>query len=372
MSQSAPLQTSDAPPLFRHFTVGWITAIETEFLAATQILDAKYDAKKINLPTGDKNVYTLGRIGEHNVVIATLPPNIYGTRSATAVANGIQRNFPMVRVVLMVGVAGGAPAQSDVRLGDVVVGTRVVPYDFGKERPNHLEFTGDFQVSNSTLLNGTQYRHTESCDCLYERPRELEMIVPRPQRKSYDRIKIHCGSIGSADKVVKDAIKRDKLTLEHGLLCFEMESAGIIPLFKYLLPIRGICDYSDSHNSKQWQGYAAAAAAVYAKCFLDAIPSADLDAQIPPDADEMERYVRLVAQMVMRVISSASPGPESGLHDADNVMKEIKESVAMLVDMAKRNSDGIQRMSDEDSAAHARRHMERIAWSYDQPFSPPL
>ena len=63
--------------------------------------------KKINHPTGDKNGYNLGHIGEHNLVIATLPPNVYGTRSATAIANGLQRNFPLVRVVLMVGVGGG-------------------------------------------------------------------------------------------------------------------------------------------------------------------------------------------------------------------------------------------------------------------------
>lgn len=98
--------SSDALPLFRHFTIGWITAIETEYQAARQVLDVEYYAKKINLPTGDKNVYTLGRIGEHNMVIGTLPPNMYGTRSATSVAHGVQRNFPMVRVVLMLALAG--------------------------------------------------------------------------------------------------------------------------------------------------------------------------------------------------------------------------------------------------------------------------
>ncbi len=31
------------------------------------------------------------------------------------------------------------------------------------------------------------------------------------------------------------------------------------------LPIRGICDYSDSHKNKQWQGYSAVTAATYAR-----------------------------------------------------------------------------------------------------------
>ncbi|KAJ5741013.1 hypothetical protein N7493_000885 [Penicillium malachiteum] len=393
MSQTEPSFISDEVPLFRQFTVGWITAIETEYLAARQILDVEYDSKKIRLPTGDTNVYTLGRVGEHNVVIATLPPNMYGTRSATAMANGLQRNFPMARVVLMVGVGGGAPAQRDVRLGDVVVGTRVVPYDFVKEHPNHTEFNGDILMSHSTLLNGTrkvqaaimedkldlasvisarfgkterirdafirpndasdrlyrpEYRHTDSCDCLNKRPRDLDMVLSRSDRKSYDKLQVHFGNIGSADKVIKDAIKRDKMTLEHQILCFEMESAGILPLFRCLLPIRGICDYSDSHKTKQWQGYAAACAAAYAKCLLDSIPPADLDTEIPPNADEMKSYISLVVQMVKQVTSTSSQF-ESGLEDVENAMKEIKESITMLMEMAKKNSDAIQQINTNQS-----------------------
>ena len=37
------------------------------------------------------------------------------------------------------------------------------------------------------------------------------------------------------------------------------------------LVIRGICDYADSHWNKQWQGYAAATAAAYAKELLSVI-----------------------------------------------------------------------------------------------------
>lgn len=36
--------------------------------------------------------------------------------------------------------------------------------------------------------------------------------------------------------------------------------------------IRGICDYADSHKNKQWQGYAALAAASYTKELLSYIP----------------------------------------------------------------------------------------------------
>jgi hypothetical protein len=46
-----------------------------------------------------------------------------------------------------------------------------------------------------------------------------------------------------------------------------MEGAGIMNSFPCLI-IRGICDYADSHKNKQWQNYAAAVAAAYAKLLL--------------------------------------------------------------------------------------------------------
>jgi nucleoside phosphorylase len=46
-----------------------------------------------------------------------------------------------------------------------------------------------------------------------------------------------------------------------------MEAAGLMNHFPCVV-IRGICDYSDSHKNKEWQGYAAMAAAAYTKDLL--------------------------------------------------------------------------------------------------------
>jgi hypothetical protein len=43
-----------------------------------------------------------------------------------------------------------------------------------------------------------------------------------------------------------------------------MEAAGLLDQLD-CLEIRGICDYSDSHKNKQWQGYAALTVATYAR-----------------------------------------------------------------------------------------------------------
>src|SRR6478735_6106798 len=72
---------------------------------------------------------------------------------------------------------------------------------------------------------------------------------------------------------MKDAVTRDRLAHELGIICFEMEAAGLMDVLP-CLPIRGICDYSDSHKAKDWQKYAAAVAAAYAREFLEALPAA--------------------------------------------------------------------------------------------------
>ena len=75
---------------------------------------------------GDKNIYTLGRIGKHNVVMACLPSGATGITPAAKVATDMLRSFPRIRFGLMVGIGGGAPSPNklpgeDIRLGDVVV-----------------------------------------------------------------------------------------------------------------------------------------------------------------------------------------------------------------------------------------------------------
>jgi hypothetical protein len=50
-----------------------------------------------------------------------------------------------------------------------------------------------------------------------------------------------------------------------------MEAAGMMDNLQ-CLPIRGIYDYSDSHKKKEWQDYAAATTAVYARELLEGLP----------------------------------------------------------------------------------------------------
>lgn len=108
---------------------------------------------------------------------------------------------------------------------------------------------------------------------------EAEHVVYQRQRGEYeDDPAIHYGLIASSNQLMKDAFLRDKLVEEHHILCFEMEAAGLMNHFPCLV-IRGICDYSDTHKNKRWQGYAAMTAAAYTKEVLRLIPPARVQAE---------------------------------------------------------------------------------------------
>ncbi|PNP53273.1 hypothetical protein FNYG_15754 [Fusarium nygamai] len=121
-----------------NYTVGWISAILTEYVAAQELLDEEHEPPGFVQPN-DNNHYKLGKIGKHNIVMAVLPDGEYGTDSAASVATNMLGSFPNVRIGLLVGIGGGAPSgKHDIRLGDIVVSAPrdgeggVFQYDFGK------------------------------------------------------------------------------------------------------------------------------------------------------------------------------------------------------------------------------------------------
>lgn len=137
-----------------------------ELTAAQEMLDEEHQ----DLPPNgnDTNIYCLGRIGDHNVVLACLPAGFVGIAPATAVAMQMKATFPAIRFGLIVGIGGGVPSkQADIRLGDVVVSQPgkdhggVIQYDFGKSTPSGFERTGFLNSSPSILLSAvTKLRST--------------------------------------------------------------------------------------------------------------------------------------------------------------------------------------------------------------------
>ncbi|KAK6525307.1 hypothetical protein TWF694_005452 [Orbilia ellipsospora] len=306
-------------PGLREYTIGWLCALPIELAAAQLVLDETHG----NLPfdPNDDTHYTLGRIGNHNIVIGCLSAGNLGIGSAATIAAKMRAKFYNIRVGLMVGIGGGVPSHGDIRLGDVVVSQPtaghggVIQYDFGKSVPDGFVYTGFLNAPPRSLLQALanlQARHFRGDKRLMEYLRLIETNANfrRPSCKSdvlfhptYDHVEgektcekcdkskisdrkprrtndivIHYGTIASGNRIIKNARERDRLSLKfNGVLCFEMEAAGLMDNFPCLV-VRGICDYADSHKHKNWQPYAAAVAAAYAKEFLLVVPVGEVNA----------------------------------------------------------------------------------------------
>ncbi|OQV05367.1 NB-ARC domain-containing protein [Cladophialophora immunda] len=74
--------------------------------------------------------------------------------------------------------------------------------------------------------------------------------------------------MASGDRVMKSGIHRDAIAQTEGIIAFEMEGAGLIDHFPFLV-IKGVADYADSHKNDVWHHYASATAACCARAFLE-------------------------------------------------------------------------------------------------------
>jgi nucleoside phosphorylase len=93
------------------YTVGWVCALPVELAAAQEMLDEEFDTPPYD--AHDTNLYTCGRIGKHNVVIACQPEGQTGTSSAATVAVQMKSTFSSTRFGLMVGIGGGVPSDGN-------------------------------------------------------------------------------------------------------------------------------------------------------------------------------------------------------------------------------------------------------------------
>ncbi|KAH8173518.1 ankyrin repeats (3 copies) domain-containing protein [Sarocladium implicatum] len=380
------------------YAVAWISAITTEAVAAQLFLDERHEPPS-HVHRHDHNVYTLGRIGPHNIVMASLPKGEYGIASAAVVSRDLLHSFPNIRIGLMVGIGGGAPTKAnDIRLGDVVVSIArshepaVFQYDFGKT-------VQDQSFQHTQLLNQPpplmraaagalemQYEadghdlETEINDILTKKPRlrkkycrpppesdklffssvkhfdacaeqcsnDFQNLVKRPDRDEHDSIAIHFGTIASANQLMKDATLRDKLAAEKSVLCFEMEAAGLMNHFPCLV-IRGICDYSDTHKHKEWQGYAAMVAAAYTRHLLQKISPAkvEFETRLSDSLTEIQNGIDRLQTTVTGTMGEVEAHTEL----LNAIQQDVQQQQAFRVEQASRqdSSDDIRHMNAFDT-----------------------
>lgn len=319
--------SNNSPRRHEEYTVAVICAIGFEMAALRYMLDREH----LRLPPkqGDSNMYVLGELSGHNVVLACLPGN-QGKGAAAVIATNIARTFPSIEWRFLVGIGGGVPSDKhDIRLGDVVISMPegqyggVVQYDLGKDTEDGFRLKGFLWPPPATLRGAVELMR---CDHLtaenkvkeflsqmlrkgprlsvYQRPPadqdvlfnvDYPHVASRSACENCDRTKtisrpprpcagteVHYGLIASGDRVMRSAAKRNATAYDVGdILCFEMEAAGIATEYSCIV-IRGISDYADSHKNDSWQRYAAAAAAAAAKELLSYVtPEQPLDEAMP-------------------------------------------------------------------------------------------
>ncbi|KAF4502574.1 ankyrin repeat L25 [Fusarium agapanthi] len=334
------------------YTIGWICALTKELIAAKAFLDVVHDSVD-NAAIKDDNNYTLGSIGKHNVVIAVLPYSQYGLVNAAVALKDMTRTFSNLRAVLMVGIGGGVPGTKDIRLGDIVVGSvgrsssGVIQYDYGRVvQGEEFAVTGHLNQPPMAFLTAMSALHAtyemeghsieSNIDKALQRYKRLGKKYKRPAA-STDRLykadiihqggegivcssscgddnlvhrderdedennpAIHCGLIASGNSLMKDALLRDKLAAKHGILCFEMEAAGLM-----------------NHFPDEWQKYAAMAAAAYTKDLLLRVA--------PSSVQGEERIESLLSQLSSNVENLHQVITESH-HDIESLSSSIHDA----------------------------------------------
>lgn len=146
-------QRSSPPASRDDFAIAIICALpeERDTVEALMTRDYKNEGQHYGKVRNDNNSYTVGELGGKPVVLVA--PRDMGTTNTRDLARGLHISFPNISYAFVVGIAGGAPfvpdggswKVSDIHLGDVIVSTQVVEYDFGREHENGFKRRTDVE-----------------------------------------------------------------------------------------------------------------------------------------------------------------------------------------------------------------------------------
>jgi nucleoside phosphorylase len=292
---AAPVAAADPSP---KVDIGIVTIRDDEFRA---VLAAFPD--KAGTLQGASRAYTLRHAdagGGERYRIAVLRLIEQGQGEAQDAARDLIDDLGP-RLVLVVGIAGGRPSD-DVKLGDVVVSTRI--HDFtvearkSGEAPTYAVTGGPIDKTLAALVANLAARDDELGDWTADLPKQPPVSwtkkgqlygPPDWQRELRDTLEHHHGSqamprapayaagpIASSDRLVKDPeLLIPWLQTARNLLAIEMESGGVYRAARErcpMLAIRGISDIVGLKRAEAWTKYACASAAAFTRAFLRTRP----------------------------------------------------------------------------------------------------
>ncbi|KAM0445196.1 hypothetical protein ACHAO4_009901 [Trichoderma viride] len=142
------VQTEGRPSRREDFQIAIICALPLEYDAIYLLFDRFWDDdESYGRACGDTNIYTTGRMGRFDVVLALLP-NV-GTVAAAGAAASFRSSYPNLELAFLVGICSGVPtiSKNEIHLGDVVISNSAVQYDLGKQY--HQQFVVKDTVNDS-------------------------------------------------------------------------------------------------------------------------------------------------------------------------------------------------------------------------------
>lgn len=275
-------------------------------LAATYAIFGKVERVPVQQSGDSFDIVSLVRRGHrHRVIVAGVSGP--GLVQAANVIASLARRFPGLKRVVLIGIAGGQPnltfVDKDVRLGDIVISESVVQHDHVKrERGRITEWRGtSIAPPDSELLARARelvarsfLDQTKAVGSAPPWDRYIELAKanlpklklkrgrdPMRGKRNYSdrrsgrsvKPKIHIGTIASGNMLLRDALYRDHLNKKLGVICYEMEGAGVaIAAHQFRMTyiiVRGVTDYADGTKADDWHGFAAINAAAAGRWLVE-------------------------------------------------------------------------------------------------------
>jgi adenosylhomocysteine nucleosidase len=228
-------------------TAGVITVLPVETAAVRETL---------GLAPDDDGFYT----GEPLGTVVCVQAHEQGQGGAMNAARRLtERVSP--NVLILCGIGGGIP--TDLRLGDVVVATRVVGYDLGKETPAGRQLRGRAWESPAVIGRAVD-----------------RYFADRGVPAAFPGFAALPGIVGSGNTVIADeqaAIRTSLPEFNDKIIVFDMESDGLGQFCHGAgglnwLTVRGISDHADRTKNDDSHERAAAHAAAVLLDLLHCLP----------------------------------------------------------------------------------------------------
>jgi adenosylhomocysteine nucleosidase len=251
----APPQQVAAPEAGQSTDIGVITVLSEEAQAVRSALGLESDgASGLSFDLGNL------KAGGRSASVVATRALARGEGSTMSAFNHLREHYNP-RVIVLAGIAGGI--HRDVRLGDVVVATRVVYYDLRKETPEGTRRRGQERQAPAEIGHAVNRFFTD-----HGEPAEFPAEGPGNITRS---IRALTGPIGSGNAVIAD---RDSKILEYlaafndEILAVDMEAGGLSQSYhersatsewpQGWLVVRGISDHAskekndDHHQIASW------------------------------------------------------------------------------------------------------------------------